>query len=167
MKKKVIKYNIPADSIILKDFDQPDYADSFHVYKETDTTVDEIIGQIFESPKWSKWLFVLRDKLIKPLGLKTNNWEGEQSSTYYTVGSKAILFTVFDRNENKIVMAEDDKHLSFKTSVIVTPQNKGALINQSTIVKYHNFFGHVYFTIIKPFHRLLMFITKKRFNKQI
>lgn len=59
---------------------------------------------------------------------------------------------VIARNENEIVMAEDDEHLSFRTSVLTQHYGNKTTIYQSTIVRFKNFWGRLYFLPVKLFY---------------
>ncbi len=65
-------------------------------------------------------------------------------------------FTVLDRNENEIVMGMDDVHLSFRVSVLKKKREQGNGVFLTSIVKFHNTAGKVYFSTIKPFHQAIM-----------
>jgi hypothetical protein len=98
----------------------------------------------------------LRDIIVKGFGLKTGDKNDIIIEPHYSIGSKAVYFTVLDRNENEIVMAENDKHLNFSTSVMVEKDPASSTINLSTIVQFNNFFGSLYFLPVKPFHRIII-----------
>lgn len=95
------------------------------------------------------------------MGLKTDT-KAEASLPYYPIGSKAVLFRVTDRNESEIVMDEDDKHLNFKTSVMVERINGFTQVWLTTIVHFNNTLGRLYFWPVKPFHKALI---KSRLKK--
>ncbi|WP_368294379.1 DUF2867 domain-containing protein [Dehalobacter sp. TBBPA1] len=96
-----------------------------------------------------------RNFLVGRFGLKTGRNKDVHIADYYPINSKAILFKVIERNENEIVMAEDDKHLFFKTAVMKKEIEQGTAIFLTTIVSYHNVWGKIYFFPVKPFHRII------------
>jgi hypothetical protein len=65
-----------------------------------------------------------------------------------------MIFTVSARNGNEIVMEEDDKHLTFGTSVLIDREQSEIYL--TTVVKYHNWGGRLYFIPVKPVHRMLV-----------
>ena len=69
-----------------------------------------------------------------------------------------MLFPVIDRSESEIVMAEDDKHLYFRSSLLIQDTSDRYLqaAYLTTIVQFHNIWGKIYFAIVRPFHRLIM-----------
>lgn len=156
--KKVVKIeHIPVKSIILTDFGKIDYSDTYSVrIAPNDYSIDKITTDIFQSPKWVDGLMKLRDSLVKAFGLKTGKKDYPNAHNYYPVGNKLGYFTVSDRNDNEIVMAENDKHLNFRTSVMVERNSADASVYLSTIVQFNNMFGRLYFLPVQPFHRIII-----------
>ena len=81
---------------------------------------------------------------------------------------RAILFSVIDRSETEIVMAEDDKHLYFRTSLFVeeTSDQNRENVYLTTLVQFHNIWGKLYFSPVKPFHKLIMKALLTNFSKR-
>ncbi|WP_159520630.1 DUF2867 domain-containing protein [Sunxiuqinia indica] len=150
------------NSIISKNFGRTDYSDTYRVVYNGVSNVDALLSKIFSVPRWVNNLLKFRDKLVGSFGLKT----GKESLTldYYPVGSKAVFFKVIARNENEIVMAEDDKHLNFRTSVLVECSGNNTTVYQSTIVRYNNIWGRLYFLLVKPIHRIIMKLLLRNVN---
>jgi len=142
------------DSIISKNFGLADYSDTYRVVYDGVSNVDVLLSKIFSVPRWILSLLKFRDKVVGVFGLKTRT--DNFYKDYYPVGSKAVFFDVIARNENEIVMAEDDKHLNFRTSVLTECDGNKTTIYQSTIVHYNNIWGRLYFLPVKPFHKMIM-----------
>lgn len=154
--KHIIKFNkVPDNSIILNDFGKVDYCDSYQIVKNTNDSIDSITNDLFKVPKWVDYLLKIRDSAVRIFGLKTGD-KKDNEAAYYPIGSKAVYFTVIDRNENEIVMAEDDKHLNFRTSVLIDRKEIPSHIYLTTIVKFNNIWGRLYFLPVKPFHRIII-----------
>ena len=147
---------IPENSIILKDFGKTDYLDVYQIRKQTNESVDSITTQIFSLPLWVNGLLKIRNSIVGKLGLKTGNKKDTNVEVYYPTGSKAVFFTVIDRNDQEIVMGENDKHLNFRTSVYIDKNGLNSDIYLSTLVHYNNFLGKLYFLPVKPFHKLII-----------
>ena len=160
------KYNTqPRNSIISRDLSGDiHYTDSFRIEMQNteELSVDYLTTLLFTSvPKWVRMLLTIRDYIVKPFGLKLGkiprptDFDG---SIYYHRGDRAIYFLVTDRSDSEIVMAEDDKHLYFRTSISI--QKKAATSRQylylTTIVQFHNIWGRIYFVPVKPLHKLIM-----------
>lgn len=165
-KKKISELDqIPDSSIILNGFGKVDYRDTYKITISTNKySVDKITSDLFKTPKWVHYLLKIRDLIVKPFGIKTSDEIEVKVESHYPIGSKAVFFTVIDRNKNEIVMAEDDKHLNFRTSVMIEKDGKNTNIYQTTIVQYNNFFGRFYFFFVKPFHRIII---KKELKKYL
>jgi hypothetical protein len=160
MKVIVKSDKIPDNSIISNGFGKTDYCDSYRVVKQTGETVDGITTQIFKMPHWIPVLMKIRNSIAKTAGLKTGKNENVKDAAYYPAGSKAGYFTVTARNVNEIVMGEDDRHLCFRTSVLVDRER--SFIYLTTVVRFHNVWGRIYFLPVKPFHRLIVKSLLKR-----
>ncbi|MPM05326.1 hypothetical protein SDC9_51614 [bioreactor metagenome] len=148
-------YALPKNSLISNGFGTIDYCDSFQIEINADQTVDGFVNEIFILPVWAQALLAARNVPAGLLGLKAGEDRGPESN-YYTVGSQATYFTVLDRNENEIVMGMDDVHLDFRVSVMKKKREQGCSVFLTTIVKFHNTAGKLYFTTIKPFHQTIM-----------
>lgn len=156
MEKISKQHNIPSHSIILDNgtFGTVDYVDSYMVRVNTQETVDEILNRVFQSPRWVDALMAIRNAIVGIFNLKTGGKEPKKN--HYEVGDKTDIFTISARNGNEIVMAEEDKHLNFRTSVLVVQHGDDCEAYLTTIVHYNNFFGRFYFFFVKPFHQQIM-----------
>jgi hypothetical protein len=174
--KKVKKFNKQPDhSIISRGMNGAiHYIDSFCIEIENtkNYSVDYLLALLFSSsPGWIKKLSKLRNILVKPFGLRTGALpepKTSDTSLQYNIGERAVFFSVIDRSESEIVMAEDDKHLYFRASLFVekvSDQNY-AKVYLTTLVQFHNIGGKLYFTPVKPFHKLLMRSLLTRFSKK-
>ncbi len=158
--------NIPEYSIISKDFTGFQYCDSFSTVTQTNNSLDKITTDLFQTPKWADSLMTIRNAAVRLVGLTAGgNKKDTYVSDYYPIGSRAVYFTVIDRNENEILMAEKDKHLNFRVSVMINRQDDHVTIYLTTLVKYNNFLGWLYFFPVKPFHRLIIRSLFRRLSK--
>lgn len=153
---------VPEKSLILKNFEEYDYCDSFQVNYCTKESVDQITNKVLTLPKWAVLLFRLRNFAAKFFGLKTGDAKDVKYLDYYPVGSRAVVFEVIDRNENEIVMAEDDKHLKFRASILLNKTEDKTIVHLTTIVKFNNLGGKLYFVPVKPFHKMIIKSILKR-----
>ena len=68
-------------------------------------------------------------------------------------------------NDAEIVVGEDDRHLDFRASFLVSPAGApagGAQLTASTVVHCHNLLGRTYLFISAPFHRLVVKASLRR-----
>ena len=166
--EKVIKTKrIPENSLISKDFNNFHYCDSYSIKTQTNESIDKITTDIFQTPKWADMLMGVRNTVVKLVGLKSGGYKKNINiSDYYPIGSRAVYFTVIDRNENEILMAENDKHLNFRVSVMTNRIENSVIINLTTLVKYNNFLGRLYFLPVRPFHSIIVISMLRRFLRQ-
>ena len=138
---KVYNYRkIPAVSSICNDVADIDFFDSYMVVKQTDLTAGELVDRIFTLPRWVKLLLTIRHYLlVLPLGLNAENRE-----------MPLIL-----KSENEVILGENDKHLYFRLSIL-KENGLQSKVFFTTIVKFNNNFGKFYFSLIKPFHKLIV-----------
>lgn len=144
----------PTGTLITK-YLPADYADSFAktITDKPYLSAKELFDQIFlQHPKWVKSLLNLRDRLVKPLGLKTN---------------KSFEEMIIEQNNHEIILGTRDKHLSFYVSVFCPePDNATQTISITTLVKYENLLGKIYFAAIWLFHRTIVYCLLKRCVKR-
>jgi hypothetical protein len=174
---KIKKYNTKPDNSII--FNRVSgtihYIDSYEINIQNieDYSIDYLTALFFTSvPKWVTLLSTARDLLVKPFGLQTgliSKQEELDESMHYNCGDRAIYFVVTDRSDVEIVIAEDDKHLYFKTSVFLQKGDNSETqsLFVTTIVQFHNIWGRVYFAPIKPFHQLIVKRLLMKFTKRL
>ena len=153
--KKVIKLNaIPANSLILKGFENIDYCDVYQIQNKTGKTAEEISKEIMQMPKWVSILMKLRNKIVGVFGLKTDK----------NVEKTDNFFALIENTESEIVMGEVDKHLDFRTSIL--KNNAENTISLITAVRFNNIWGNIYFFPVKAFHKIIMKDLLKRYLKK-
>ncbi len=138
---KIYRYSeFPENSLINKEMDTIDFLDSYSIKKESNSSIEEITTRILTLPRWIKILLKIRHYLVvKPFGLSSGKQE----------------IPILYRNDNEIVIAENDKHLYYRVSVFKKTGQKPE-IYLTTNVKYNNNWGKIYFTFIKPFHKMVV-----------
>lgn len=139
---KLIDKHLPAD-----------YSDS--VYKRIKPveplTPDCIFEEMFcNFPKPVDWLFKLRNAIVKPLGLQ---------------GGGGFRNLISERNDEEIIISKDDRHLCFRVGIYCSQPVDGCQdASVTTVVKFNNLLGRIYFIGIWVFHKLLV---KSLFRKAI
>jgi len=119
----------------------------------------EEVGRAFfsTSPSWLKNLFMLRNKLVKLIGLKVGeeveDREAMLAASNFEVGDSLGLFKVFQKSENELIIGEDDKHLDFRVSLLIDRSaTEKERLTITTTVHFNNWTGRLYFIPVKPFH---------------
>lgn len=163
----ILKVELPKKSLLNTSSEKHDFADSFqaalHDPDRKITSTD--IGKSFftSSPKWVEKLFTFRNKIVSLFGLKTSgkieDRENQLKNFKCDKGERLGLFKVFDKNENEVILGEDDKHLNFRISLFLAdhendPNKKSLTI--STTTQFNNWFGRLYFLPVKPFHKVIV-----------
>ncbi len=114
-------------------------------------TPDCIFEEMFcNFPKPVAWLFKLRDVIVKPFGLQKGG------------GFRSL---VSERSKEEIVICKNDSHLCFWVSICCSlPENGWQEASVTTVVKFNNFLGKLYFVGIWIFHKILV---KSLFRKAV
>lgn len=169
------KTNLPLNSILKVD-DAFKFIDGYTSnFTDSNNAIDiQKIGQLFFStgPKWIDTLFAFRNNIVKWFGLKkTDNLTNKKQLENFTgePDERIGLFKVFHKTDHEIVLGEDDKHLDFRVSLYLdenTETNQKQL-TISTLVKFNNIFGKLYFMPVLPFHKLIVPTILKGIIKQI
>ena len=147
---------IPKNSVIANGFGRIDYCDTYCVIKSINDSAEDIAGEIFKLPNWVNWLMNIRNSIVWIFKLKSDKKVREEQTTY---------FTLIEKNENEIVMGENDKYLDFRVSVFIDRIN--SFIYLTTLVHFNNFLGKTYFFYIKPFHIIIIkSILKRKINEK-
>ncbi len=162
---EIVETELPKRSVLKNT--NFEYADSFQgeYFDIKNKVSSKDVGKAFFSsaPKWTAWLFELRNRIVSILGLKTPDKAKSRKELLDSFncepGERLGLFTVYHRTENEVILGEDDKHLDFRISLY--KENKSdsdgrKSLTLSTTVKFNNWFGKLYFLPVKPFHKLIV-----------
>lgn len=63
---------------------------------------------------------------------------------------------VFDRRPDELLLGENDRHLDFRVSVLLSADDVQQWVTVSTVVCVHNAWGRAYFALVRPFHQLIV-----------
>ena len=112
---------------------------------------DIVFEKMFcDFPRSVALLFKLRNAIVKPFGLQ---------------GGGGFRNLVSERNDEEIILSKNDKHLCFWVSIYCSlPEDGWQEASVTTMVKFNNFLGRIYFIGIWVFHKLLV---KGLFRKAI
>ncbi|MCK8522939.1 DUF2867 domain-containing protein [Aquimarina sp. D1M17] len=169
---KVFKTTLPENSILFGT--AFDYADSYKSnFSSSEVITQKELGKAFflSAPKWVGALMTLRNTIVSVFGLKTGgsitkrNLQNEDFD--FKKGQSVGIFKIYDKNENEIIMGEDDSHLDFRVSLLLQPQNDQKALTISTLVTFNNWLGKLYFLPVKPFHKIIVRNMLKRTLKEL
>ncbi len=134
-----------------------DYLDSYAVPLSRDVHASELVIALFHTaPRWVDALLALRDKAVRQFGLKTSERNALCLTPPFYAGQRFGLFELRHISEKEVVFGVDDKHLDFRTSVLVEPKGTEINLTITTLVHMKNAFGRIYFLCIQPFHRIIV-----------
>lgn len=105
-------------------------------------TPEELHKMLFSQiPGWINRLLELRNTLVKPLGLQT---EGRFTDM------------ICDKCSDEVIFGMPDRHLTFHVSIWCGAlRDNRQMLRLTTVVKYNNMLGRIYFLIIRPFHHII------------
>lgn len=99
-----------------------------------------------QMPFWVKAATRLRDRLVKPLGLKTAESLPRDASLLDALTT--------DRDDAEVFSTGlDDRHLDFRVTLIKETGGRFAL---ATRIEPHNALGRAYLCAVLPAHRIIM-----------
>ena len=152
-------YSIPVNSKLPASGHH--YMDTFSITLNRSHDVLQVVKAMFLSiPDWIKAMMVLRNTLVSGLGLKTSSETDDYQKIIEAfdgkLGSSIGLFHVFDRSDHEIILGENDQHLDFRASLLLTPSKDKQELAFTTTVVFNNTLGKVYFAIVKPFHVIVV-----------
>lgn len=134
-----------------QDFAPYSFADCFMVETNKILNAEEAARMsLLNGPKWVGDLLKLRNLIVAPLGLKTDNAVSDAQAN--AIG----MFPIVKNTDSQIILGFDDSHLDFRIVVDVEQIENGTRIYTTTYVKTHNLLGKTYLFTIKPFHKLIV-----------
>lgn len=157
---KSFKTSIPEDSLT-QQFIPTDYTDAFacEAVDAENISADNVMIEFWTvMPGWVNALFKLRNVLVRPFGLKTDNERDKTEGLKNTIrnGGSFGLASLAAKSENETVLLLSDKHLDAYMSVHLSRKGNSRIVTAITVVHYHNSLGKTYFLFIRPFHKVIV-----------
>lgn len=134
------KVDLPKHSLLHDYVQEGDFLDCYAC--PTDLSVDQAAARAMAFPFWARWLLLLRNILVAPLGLTNEFAEGDR------IGP----FPIDQRTDDEIILGLDDSHLNFRISILTT----GTEAYCATWVHRNNTLGRIYLAVVMPFHVLIV-----------
>lgn len=127
------------------------------------------IGFWTDMPAWIRFMFKLRNILVKPFGLERGEGDTNKFVEAIRNGTNNGMMSVADKTDRETVLSLNDKHLKAYLSVYVEPieQSNQQKVIVITLVKFHKRLGRVYFYTIYPFHCIIVKQQVKRIVKKM
>jgi Protein of unknown function (DUF2867) len=76
------------------------------------------------------------------------------------------VFKVLDRQDDEILLGEDDRHLNFRASVQLKREAEKCWAIVSTVVQFNNWLGHAYFVPVRPIHKIIVLAMMRRLSSE-
>jgi hypothetical protein len=162
----VIKTAFPTHSVLHAPGARFDYFDCYQI-RLTDKTgaikpINVAKAFFSSAPKWVDHLFMLRNKVVVTIGLKTpgklTNRKEMLDNFHCEPGQRFGLFSVFSKTHHEVVLGEDDKHLNFRVSLLLGQHTSDGTrsLTVTTTVRFNNWFGRLYFLPVQLFHIMIV-----------
>jgi hypothetical protein len=149
----------PPESTLSSTYHGADLADAFIIGLPDDATRD--VRRLAESvladpPGWVRSLMQVRDGVMGRLGVKTARQI--RAATATSARDRIDFFPVISTSDQEIVVGEDDRHLDFRTSILVrsADPDQADTIIVTTVVRCHNLLGRLYLAVIRRFHVVIV-----------
>jgi len=150
----------------LKSVSPVDYADTFVAEWNSDRhfSAEEMLIAVFcRLPAWLRFLYKVRNMLVKFLDITAETDLGkngpptEELARAIRAGTSYSLFRVPFKSPSEIILLGQDRHLDFYLSIQtqLSGADKQRLI-ATTVVRYNNATGKLYFFFVRPFHCLVV-----------
>ncbi len=152
---------VPSGNLAMRALSSIDFVDAFkcQIPNGRAHQIDAVTRSIFSRiPTWIMKLLDLRNTIVRPLGLNTsidpslvNTHQGKLEP-----GATVGVFKVIERQDDEILLGEDDRHLNFRTSVQLERKEEKCWVIVSTVVQFNNWLGHAYFVPVRPIHKIIV-----------
>jgi hypothetical protein len=109
------------------------------------------------APRWLNAMLVVRDRMVRPFGLKAvGGFGGNSPSRPLWAGDRLDIFTVKHSSPDELTLFIEDAHLDVFVSLIRADHGADKAVYMATTVNTHNLLGRVYMLFVGPFHRVLV-----------
>lgn len=143
----------PQIQVIYNSLSRLDYADTFSVTNHENSLEEITILVLGQAPDWIKSLFQLRNYLVRLVGIQPIS--KPEVIIDYKVGGSIVFFDIYKIENNFVLLGKNDKHLDFRVCISNSNEEKQN-IKVTTVVQFHNAKGKLYFSVIKPFHKMIV-----------
>ncbi|HMJ16111.1 MAG TPA: DUF2867 domain-containing protein [Polyangiaceae bacterium] len=156
MRNAIACVAVPPSSLVEHSLEPRDYADAFAITLPSDVNVDidSIARACVDMPYWVRALMRVRNAVVRRFGLITALPALEETADGpIQPGSRVGIFPLLERTNHELLFGLDDKHLDFRFSLLRRPVSGAEELVATTLVRYKNFWGRLYFMFVKPVHK--------------
>lgn len=163
--EKIQEIPLPEAIRIAADISPVSFADAFSMtIPGHSLTSEKIAHALFNNPPgYVRTLLRCRDALVKIVGLKTTSSIVAQAPSRGLIG----IFPVVSSSAEITVLGLDDRHLDFRTCVLVRHEQDQSVIILSTVIRVNTFFGRCYLFLVRPFHYCLVKMALNRAARRL
>ena len=134
-----------------------DFFDAFETpLRDVSLTPAEIFIKTTEAmPPWVSTLMALRNRLVRPFGLKgitAPATAARKPAQAYRIGDRLGIFSIFGQTQHELLLGIDDSHLDVRVSVLKPQGAPVASYVVSTVVTVHNRLGRAYMLPVQLVH---------------
>jgi len=134
----VDKSTLPPDAHLWTHHSAGDFIDCYSC--DSPLSAQEAARVAMQMPGWADALLRLRNKLVAPLGLRTD-----------LAGPESTLFPITHEAPDELNLGLDDSHLNFRISIY----RQEGRIYMATWVHPNKWLGRAYLAVVMPFHILI------------
>jgi hypothetical protein len=159
IKYRIEVVNVPVESNVASGFGAIHYTDAYRIEVPGRPFVlahEAAIVLFGTTPGWMRWLLKLRDAIVRPFGIRTASDREDKPQ---------LMFALVSENSNETVLGEKDRHLDFRVSLYIDQVEGKQRLTVTTIVHFNNWLGRAYFLPVRPFHRIIVKSSLKRFTR--
>jgi hypothetical protein len=159
--KTVTVTEVPGESSLQKLLSEAHFYDAYRapLSRATLTPVEIFLHAVKATPAWVMRLMSLRNLIVRQLGLKdVGSMRGAtgKPARDYQVGDQLGIFSVLGNSENELLLGIDDRHLDVRVSILKPRGEDSQSYIVSTVVKVHNWLGHLYMCPVGRIHPLVV-----------
>jgi hypothetical protein len=156
MKPQITRLALPAESLLANPIRPYSYQDSYAAIVPDSLSVQDAAWDFFgQAPAWVSALMRLRNRIVSVFGLKTGG-SAPVKKAELKPGTKVGLFRIYSVSRTEVILGEDDRHLDFRVSVLLAASTEGRQLIVSTVVRYRNLLGRIYFFFVRPVHQVIV-----------
>lgn len=153
----VTEREFPSESALSPTLARADFFDAFETpLRDVSLTPAEIFIKTTEAmPRWVSTLMSLRNRLVRPFGLKGITAAAKSArkpAQAYRIGDRIGIFSIFGQTQHELLLGIDDSHLDVRVSVLKPQGAAVACYVVSTVVRVHNRLGRAYMLPVQLVH---------------
>ena len=163
----VTEIDLPSDSILHTTLVSADFHDAYKAPLSNGrlTPTEIFLLTVHATPPWVNHLMSIRNLVVRQIGLKdvgTIGGAANKPADTYQIGDRLGIFTIFGKAENELVLGINDRHLDVRVSVLKSLGDRPMSYVVSTVVKVHNWLGHIYMAPVGRIHPLVVKAVMRR-----